>query len=101
MYLNQEEKKFIQSLKEEVGKIGKGYSISVDENYGCIHINGANHLCITLSGNMVKYDTVGGQRFCYTKSETFEECLSDLKNKLLTFDEINEVYRSIFNRMKG
>lgn len=100
MYFNQEQKKFIKSLEKEVEKIGKGYSVGVDECHGYIHINGANHLSITLGNNTVEYNAVGGSRFCYTKRETFEECLLELKNKLLTVEEINKIYRSIFNSIK-
>lgn len=100
MSFNQGQKEFIKSLKKEVEKIGKGYSVCVDDNHGYIHINGANHLCIMLVNNTVEYHTVGGSSFCYTERETFEECLLELKNKLLTVEEINKIYRSIFNSIK-
>ena len=96
MNFNQEQNNFIKSLKEKVEKIGKGYSMSMDP-HGYIHINGANHLSIKLGNNTVEYQAVGGSYFCYTNRETFKECLLDLENKLLTVEEINKIYRRIFN----
>lgn len=92
---------FISKLKEKVENIGKGYTLSIDENRGLIHINGDNHICMSLDNGMVTYHTVGGSRICYAERETFEDCLSNIDGKMLTNDEIDELYRKLFNAIKG
>lgn len=93
------EKEFVEKLNKKVNEIGKGYSIDVDPK-GYIHINGANHICFKVCDNMVRYVACGGNRIAYN-DETIDNFFSDLENKLLTRDEINQLYRSLFNEIKN
>lgn len=90
---------FLQLLKEKVEKSGKGYTLNVDDNRGLVNINGDNHLCMRLGDNRVEYLTVGGSRICYANHETFDECLENLDSKLLTNEEIDNMYRALFNHI--
>jgi hypothetical protein len=93
------EKEFVEKLNKKVNEIGKGYSIDVDPK-GYIHINGANHICFKVCDNMVRYVACGGNRIAYN-DETIDNFFSDLENKLLTREEINQLYRSLFNEIKN
>lgn len=92
--------KYLERVKAEVERIGKGYTCNfMHRGENIHHINGANHFCFSLEGEKVHPMAVGGSRFCYPGDFTKDEFIEKLPTILLTDEECNAAYRGIWNEM--
>lgn len=93
-----EDNEYLDKVEAEVKRIGKGYDCNFRRHGGNVHhINGANHFCFSLNGDMVHPLSVGGSRFTYIKDFTREQFVEELKSICLTLDECNGIYKGIWN----
>ena len=76
---------FLARVKEEVERIGRGYSCNfMWRGYNEHHINGRNHFCFSLEGDKVHPLSVGGSLVDYTyKDFTKDEFISMLQEILI------------------
>ncbi len=101
-YFEDEEEiaRFLELVKEEVERIGKGYMCNFwYRNENCHYLNGDNNFCFSVEGDKVHPLVVGGSRFAYPSDFTREEFLAKLKDICLSADEINAAYRKIAGAM--
>lgn len=99
MNFNEIEKKFIERLKARVAEIGKGYNVNITNN-GYIHINGDNHVCMKIKDETIVYVSCGGERIAYSfERDSFDEAISKLESKLLTNEEIDELFRRLLGKI--